>query len=129
MANKFSEWKFRKIEKNLAQDKGKKLKPMMFRAFIGEDDEYESIDVYYICYNKLVARPLMKITPNSVPPYKFTVYVNGNFKLRDENGVENLEGYLKKAYASRLPQRFLEGLKINVIEELYFLRVEITIDF
>ncbi len=129
MSNRYYDWKFKRIEKNLIEDKGKKLEPMKFRSFIGEDDEYEAIDVYYICYNKLVARPLMKISPNSIPPYHFTIYVNGNFRLREEDGAEKLEEYLKKAYESILPERFLDGLKINVTEEMYFLRVEITIDF
>ena len=126
MANKLYEWKFRRIEKNMAEDKGKKLEPVKFRSFIGDEDSYESIDVYFICYSKLVTRPLMKISPNSVPPYHFTIYVNGNFKLEDE--AEELERLIKRAYENCLPKKFYEGLKVNVIEEMYFLRVEINID-
>ena len=128
MASKASEWKFNRIMKNKVEDKGKPFKPAKFRAFIGEGDFYDSTDVYYICYNKLVAYPLLKIRPNTVPPYHFTVYVNGNFKMEDY-GTERLEGLIQKAYESRLPQKAFEGLKVNVFEEMYFLRVEIEIDF
>ena len=106
-------------------DKGKTLKPMYFEETLDELS-YETIEVFMICYNKIVTRPLFAIKWNSVPPYEFTIVVKGDFQLIDE--PKKLEHFIKKEYASHIPKDFFDNLEVKVSSDRSPITIQIKIN-
>ena len=117
--------KFRKIEENIKNKKGKPLQPLYFEDFIDETS-YEAIEIFMICYNKIVTRPLLSIRRDTVPPYEITIVVKGFFDLIDD--PEKLENFIRREYLNRLPENFHDGLKIKVTMDENPITIQITIN-
>ena len=118
------DWKFKKIQENMRCDKGKTLEPLYFESSLDESS-YETIEVFMICYNKIVTRPLFAIRRNTVPPYDFTIVVKGDFELIDD--PKKLEGFIKKEYKSRIPKDFHDNLEVKVSSNRSPITIQIKI--